>query len=292
MSYPNYFGVFKIRCFDKNNNIPKAPLNQHNPYVIKRADFQLNGINWTTDNSKNFSDYHKAMYIVDSTTGKKYLNEDKSIVRLKCIYPGLLFIPLLSIVVGIINIVYRSLKLLSGYHFWGALEEENIYEFKATLKIGGEVKNHTFKARFDDLSLMKSKLKIIEIQNKHDNVYDIIVTNEKNEKVTIQDLKTLSTISHHKNLTLSTLKKVQETYNLERRFINCLLDIARIAASTIIILPLVLSALYGLWKPYEGRKLISSIALAVCGTDKVAACFAPSPEFHALGGDMNSRCAF
>jgi hypothetical protein len=60
------------------------------------------------------------------------------LVRLKRLYPGLLFIPILSVVAGISNIAYRSIKIFSGHHFWGSLEEEQPYEFTEEIQKDNE----------------------------------------------------------------------------------------------------------------------------------------------------------
>lgn len=199
------------------------------------------------------------------------------------------------------HITYRSIKVLSGYHFWGNLEEEKTYEFTVEIQTGNNKTRHTFQARFDDLSKMK-KLENAEsydlssMVKGDDKIYNLVLKTNQGEEVTLKALETnqeeITNSSDGKKITLSDLKKIKERYDLETRFLECVKDIGRIVASFFVVIPLALSALYGLWKPYEARKLISSIALAVCGTDQVAACFAPSPSFHALGGNTNKQGAF
>jgi hypothetical protein len=304
MSDNKYTTVKKNLSQYKNDStsIPLSPpLNKHDKRVIRPEDWLLNDIDWRPDTSLGFFNNGDCKYIIDSTTGKKYLNDSRMLVRFKCLYPGLIFIPLLSVVAGISNIAYRSIKIFSGYHFWGNLEAEKTYKFTAEIQKDNDKIQQTFKARFDDLSQVNKLINagscnLISIEKGESEIYNLLIKTSQGEEIAIKALGTDQTVTNKDcnevNVTLSNLMQIQEEYDLETRFFQCVKDIVRIAVSLFVIFPLTLSALYGLWKPYEARKLISSIALAVCGTDQVAACFAPSPTFHAMGGDINKPGAF
>jgi hypothetical protein len=70
------------------------------------------------------------------------------------------------------------------------------------------------------------------------------------------------------------------------------IDILRIAATPFTYVCLEMAALYGLFKPYNGRKLYASIERAAYGNFILAPCFQPDPKYHALGGDINKKNAF
>jgi len=53
-----------------------------------------------------------------------------------------------------------------------------------------------------------------------------------------------------------------------------------------------LSALYGVLKPYDGRKLYASFERALYGRHILAPCFQPEPTSHLFGGDPNKRNAW
>jgi hypothetical protein len=52
------------------------------------------------------------------------------------------------------------------------------------------------------------------------------------------------------------------------------------------------AAIYGLYSPYDGRKLYASIERATYGHFILAPCFQPDPTSHALGGNPNKQNAF
>lgn len=56
-------------------------------------------------------------FIIDASTGKRYLNESTVVIRIKC---GLLVLgtPLFHVPSGIGNIAYRAAIVFTGYHFW------------------------------------------------------------------------------------------------------------------------------------------------------------------------------
>lgn len=272
------------------------PLNQYKAMTEK--DWQLSNIEWKEDTSSTYSN-GAAQYLIDSTTGKRYLNDSREVVRLKCICPGMIFIPIISAAAGVVNIVYRSGKVLSGYHFWSNKTSEKIYQFTAKM---GNVE-HIFQARFDDLpfvnGLSSEDIRDWSIKKNEDGTHKFKITNLSGETreinatlVSKNDLMTQEYDTGGKKLKLEQPEQISKKYDIKARCIELAKDIGRIVASIFVVIALTFSALYGLWKPYEARKLISSIALAVCGTNKVAACFAPDPSYHLLGGDINEQNAF
>jgi hypothetical protein len=77
-----------------------------------------------------------AIYIIDQTTQRKYLNESKCIVRMKCALCTL-GTPLVHAITSIVNVVYRIFKLITFVHFWLQKQDENKYDFKARLADAG-----------------------------------------------------------------------------------------------------------------------------------------------------------
>ena len=81
-------------------------------------------------------------------------------------------------------------------------------------------------------------------------------------------------------------------YNFRARLADAGIDLCRVIATPLSFVCLELAALYGLIRPYDGRKLYASIERATYGSFILAPCFQPRPQFHAFGGDINSRDAF
>lgn len=50
-----------------------------------------------------------------------------------------------------------------------------------------------------------------------------------------------------------------------------------------------LAALYGIIRPYDGRKLYASFERAIYGHEILAPCFQPYPRYHFFGGDPNVK---
>lgn len=69
-------------------------------------------------------------------------------------------------------------------------------------------------------------------------------------------------------------------------------DILRIIATPFSILGLELAAIYGMFRPYDGRKLYGSIERATYGKAILAPCFQPNPTSHAFGGSTDQKDAF
>lgn len=56
-------------------------------------------------------------FIIDMHTGKKYINDSIESIRFKC-FLMTFGTPFVHIPCGAVNIAYRVLKLVLGYHFW------------------------------------------------------------------------------------------------------------------------------------------------------------------------------
>lgn len=87
-------------------------------------------------------------------------------------------------------------------------------------------------------------------------------------------------------------KDGETKYNFKARLANAGKDLLRIVATPFSIVGLELAALYGIFRPYDGRKLYASIERATYGNFILAPCFQPDPKYHALGGDINQKNAF
>ena len=65
-----------------------------------------------------------------------------------------------------------------------------------------------------------------------------------------------------------------------------------IALAPIALVGLELAAIYGIFNPYDGRKLYASIERATYGHYVLAPCFQPFANTHLFGGDINQKNAF
>lgn len=88
------------------------------------------------------------------------------------------------------------------------------------------------------------------------------------------------------------IHKKEEPYAFLARLGNAGKDVLKIVATPISLIGLELAALYGIFKPYDGRKLYASIERARYGNYVLAPCFQPNPSCHLFGGDMNDRNAY
>jgi hypothetical protein len=59
----------------------------------------------------------KPKYLIDVNTGKEYLNEPESLVRLKCAELAVLT-PIVHTVIAVCSMAFKILRLVSLYHFW------------------------------------------------------------------------------------------------------------------------------------------------------------------------------
>jgi hypothetical protein len=91
-------------------------------------------------------------------------------------------------------------------------------------------------------------------------------------------------------ITLSALRKGGGT--LKERFTEFGKDLARLVFLPLGIIALEAAALYGVFSPYNGRKLYASLERACYKGYLLAPCFQPSPTHHFFGGDSNKRNAF
>lgn len=168
----------------------------------------FNPINiWSLDNQGPtwLYDDFEPEYIIDESTGRRYWNESKGIVRFKSalLALGTPFIqPLTS---GVAGVAFSALKVLSLSHFWAP--------------------------------------------------------NDIND-------------------------------SLSTRLADMFVDLLKIVLWPIFLLSLELSAIYGLFSPYDGRKLYASLERVYYGGAVLAPCFQPDPTRHAFYGDPTKRNAF
>lgn len=149
---------------------------------------------------KKFKETDIPKYIIDSNTGRKYLNETNVTIRIKCL--GLAIgTPFAHIPFGALNIAFRTVRVFS----W-----ENC------------------------------------------------------------------------------CRKEGEEYDHSSR----LNDGLRIIGQPFAIIGLECAAIYGIFRPHDGRKLYASLELAQYERSILAPCFHPKPEKHLLGGDINVRDAY
>jgi hypothetical protein len=77
----------------------------------------------------------------------------------------------------------------------------------------------------------------------------------------------------------------QETaYDFKGRLSDAGKDLSRIVCAPLVFVGLELAAVYGIVRPYDGRKLYASLERAEYGDAILAPCFQPDPRYHALGG--------
>ena len=81
-------------------------------------------------------------------------------------------------------------------------------------------------------------------------------------------------------------------YNFKARLGAAGKDLLRIIVAPLSLVGLELAALYGVVRPYDGRKLYASIERAIYGYFILAPCFQPDAKYHAFGGDIAQRNAF
>lgn len=87
-------------------------------------------------------------------------------------------------------------------------------------------------------------------------------------------------------------KEGEKKYNFQARLTDLKIDALRIIATPVTILCLELSAIYGIIRPYDGRKLYATIERAAYGNFIIAPCFQPDPKYHAFGSDMKTKDGF
>lgn len=164
-------------------------------------DFQLFN-SWKTDSEgpKWYRNGEEPVYLIDLSTGRKYLNESPWCVRFKC-FLLTLGTPVVHLIASICHIAYRIFDLF----------------------------NH---------------------------------------------------------LCLESEKPMQKRLTQVRE------DIFNIAMTPLVFVGLELSAIYGILRPYDGRKLYASLERSLYGQHLLAPCFQPDPTHHAFGGDLNAKNAW
>jgi len=83
-----------------------------------------------------------------------------------------------------------------------------------------------------------------------------------------------------------------KNFNTQQKLALAGKNIARVFTAAPSVLALEMAAIFGLFSPYNGRKLYASIERAQYGHFVLAPCFQPDPTTHAFGGDINQRNAF
>lgn len=163
------------------------------PFSTWEQDEGALGLRW---------DGGEPQFVIDQSTRRKYLNEFKGVVRIKC----LLLIaatPIVHPIASFINVACKIVKLVSFYHFF---KQGNI-PFKERVKHAGK-------------------------------------------------------------------------------------DLLKIAITPLALPALEMAAIYGIFAPYNGRKLYASFERALYENFFLAPCFQPEPTSHAFGGDINRQNAF
>jgi len=74
-------------------------------------------------------------------------------------------------------------------------------------------------------------------------------------------------------------------YSFKARLAEMGKDLLRVVATPFAYLGLELSAIYGIFTPYNGRKLYATFERALYNRDVLAPCFQPRPTRHLFGGD-------
>ncbi len=87
-------------------------------------------------------------------------------------------------------------------------------------------------------------------------------------------------------------KEGEKSYSFKERLKDAGKDLLRVVTTPIAFVGLELAAIYGMFTPYNGRKLYASIERAQYGNFILAPCFQPDPTRHAFGGNPEERNAF
>lgn len=93
------------------------------------------------------------VYIIDQTTSKKYWNHSKGSIQVKCVLLTL-GTPIVHPVSSTANILYRVVKIISLFHFWGEVEEGKSSSLKARAK----------RARNDCLRVLTAPIALIGLE--------------------------------------------------------------------------------------------------------------------------------
>lgn len=98
--------------------LTRKTLYEHNPELFKSVKHKL---------------YHQSEpsnLIIDRSTGDAYLNERPLILRVKFLGLLILSAVLITPLASAINVIFRSILIVSGYHFWGQINTEKPYDLK------------------------------------------------------------------------------------------------------------------------------------------------------------------
>lgn len=83
-----------------------------------------------------------------------------------------------------------------------------------------------------------------------------------------------------------------QSYLLKGRVLKIGEELLGILITPLVYVALEISAIYGIFNPYDARKLYSSLERFQYKSFKLAPCFDVNPTYHALGGDSNQQNAF
>lgn len=112
--------TFEVARFLSNKDIAKAE--EHLKKWPKQPIFKKEDLipwnHWEIDTKgPKWSDVDEPQFIIDKSTGRRYLNESKGWIRFKCFWITL-GTPLIHGFMSIVNIIYRVFKTLLGGEFW------------------------------------------------------------------------------------------------------------------------------------------------------------------------------
>ncbi|MBS3921527.1 MAG: hypothetical protein KGZ37_00055 [Nitrosarchaeum sp.] len=122
----------EVICLLSASQSSDTPLTLRDFQPINTWELDQGGQQWQEGKEAGLS-----KFIIDKTTGRGYLNETKKCIRLKCL--ALIFAsPLVHPITSIINVVHKTLKLVSLSYFWMNIDNTTKYNFKARLYDAGK----------------------------------------------------------------------------------------------------------------------------------------------------------
>lgn len=87
-------------------------------------------------------------------------------------------------------------------------------------------------------------------------------------------------------------KENERDYSLKERGLEAMEDLVKIVSAPFVLCALEASAIYGLFRPFDGRKLYASFErFAFYDRFFLAPCFQPDPSCHFFGGNLRTRDA-
>lgn len=84
----------------------------------------------------------------------------------------------------------------------------------------------------------------------------------------------------------------KEDYDLKARAMETGRDLLRVVGAPIALVGLELSAIYGIFNPYDGRKLYASFERVFYNHWILAPCFQPNATMHLMGGNIHDQNAY